>query len=298
MGLVAVVLGLNEPNLMDLYTFLTKAAFRSEVLRNVDDEFAVSFWRDEFDALSPSLRSQWVQPALNRLAPFLGNPLVRRVVGQGAGIDLSGLITDRRILLATFAQSKVGEENSRVIADLLMAGIYRAAMGRVGGPEERCRDFTLFVDEAHAAAPGNLVQMLSQARAGHLRVCLITQFLHQLPSEVVAAVLANVSTLIAFRLGERDARLLEDRFKPEFSAADLMNADNYVAAVRLVSQGEVLAPFTLTTDPAPASKGELWSRQVREAALRHDDRPAARQQAVVQFLRPIPEVVEVEWDRA
>jgi Type IV secretion-system coupling protein DNA-binding domain len=298
MAVLAVVLGRDDPNLMEVYALLTQSAFRAQVLRNVDDEFALGFWRDEFDALSPSVRAQWVQPALNRLSAFLGNPLVRRVIGGGAGIDLGVMMQESGILLAALAPSEIGDDNSHVIANLLLASFYREAMARVEQPQVESHDFTLFVDEAHTAAPVNLVQMLSQARAGHLRVCLVSQFFHQLPPQVVDAVLANVSTLVAFRLGERDAHLLEDRFKPEFKGVDLMNADNHVAAVRIVSQGQVLPPFSLVTDPLPPSKGELWSRQVREAASRREDGPSVRQEASVQILRPIPDVVEVEWNEA
>ena len=91
------------------------------------------------------------------------------------------------------------------------------------------------------------------------------------------ALIGNVGTMIAFRIGEQDSRLLVERFGPEFSAADLINQDNYVAAVRTLADGQVLRPFTLFTDPPIDSRGQAWATQLRaESAARYGSPPKQR----------------------
>jgi hypothetical protein len=49
------------------------------------------------------------------------------------------------------------------------------------------------------------------------------QYLDQLDERLQRAILGNVGTLIAFRIGVRDAKILADEFFPEFSIEDLVS---------------------------------------------------------------------------
>jgi len=41
------------------------------------------------------------------------------------------------------------------------------------------------------------------------------------------AILANIGTLVCYRIGPEDAEILEKYFLPEFSKEDLINLPNY-----------------------------------------------------------------------
>jgi hypothetical protein len=73
---------------------------------------------------------------------------------------------------------------------------------------------------------------------------LAQQYLSQVVPEVRDAVLGNVGTMIAFRLGPADAELLEGHFRPEFGTADLMALPNYHVYVRLMLNGVVTRSFS------------------------------------------------------
>lgn len=286
--------------LSDLYQLLVDDKMRRRALARVEDPFCLTFWRSEFDELSPSERRQWVEPVLHRLQPFLGNRMVRRALSGAGSIDFRRAMDDGKVVLADLSQGRLGPENAFVLAHLLISSVKRAALSRIDTPEERRRDYYLYVDEAQAAAPAHFVKILSECRAVRLNAVLATQFLHQLPAEVVEALLGNVGAVIAFRLGESDARRLASRFGPEFSAADLLRLDNYRAAVRLVSNGAVLRPFTLFTDPLPSDLGPAWADRMRDASLRRyasmHDEPIERLGRVDPAPEPGPP--EVEWQPA
>ncbi|MBI1894641.1 MAG: hypothetical protein HYS14_11070, partial [Candidatus Rokubacteria bacterium] len=56
--------------------------------------------------------------------------------------------------------------------------------------------------------------------------------------------LANVGTIICFRLGLLDAELLAKEFAPTFTAQDLIGLPNYEIYLKLMVEGVVSAPFS------------------------------------------------------
>ena len=64
---------------------------------------------------------------------------------------------------------------------------------------------------------------------------------------VRGAVLGNVGTVIAFRVGLSDAEVFEKEFYPEFSASDLVNLPNYHIYLKLLVDGVVSRPFSAET---------------------------------------------------
>ena len=61
------------------------------------------------------------------------------------------------------------------------------------------------------------------------------------------AILGNVGTIIAFRLGLPDAEILGKEFYPEVSVEDLISLPNYHVYLKLMIQGRVSRPFSAET---------------------------------------------------
>jgi hypothetical protein len=287
-----------DGDLTDLHRVLLDRRFREELLAHTDDPYCRSFWHDEFDELSPAVRRQWIEPALHVLEPFLGNPIVRRAI-SGHGLDVAELIDGGGLLLADLGQGRVGPANARVLAHIALSGLKAAALRRIDVPDAQRRDVVLLIDEAHASAPEHLIQVLSEFRALHVGLVLSTQFLHQLPPTVVEAILGNVGSIIAFRVGEPDARLLAQRFAPEFSVADLVSLSNHHAAARIVARGEIQRPFTLVTEPLPEGMGAPWAEHARDVSLRRFGSPRQTETKPNEILSPhVAAPPELEWEPA
>src|SRR5205823_14797460 len=97
--------------------------------------------------------------------------------------------------------------------------------------------------------PGGFAGMLSEMRKYHVGLVLAHQYLEQLDDALRGAVLGNIGTMIAFRVGLSDAELLEKEFYPEFTAGDLINLPNYHIYLRLMIDGVMSRPFSATTLP-------------------------------------------------
>jgi hypothetical protein len=69
------------------------------------------------------------------------------------------------------------------------------------------------------------------------------QYIDQLPLPIRQAVFGNVGTLIAFRIGNTDAEVMEKEFGNTFMASVLTDLGRYEAVVKLLENGTNLEPF-------------------------------------------------------
>jgi hypothetical protein len=97
--------------------------------------------------------------------------------------------------------------------------------------------------------------MLSEMRKYHVGLILAHQYLEQVDETVRGAILGNVETTIAFRVGLTGALLVEKEFHPEFAAGDLINLPNYNIYLSLMIDAVVSTPFSATTLPLQPTAG-------------------------------------------
>ena len=116
-----------------------------------------------------------------------------------------------------------------------------AALSRTDVREESRRDFYMYLDEFQSFTTLSLANMLSELRKYRVGLILAHQYLSQLDLQIRDAILGNVGTMIAFRLGLADAEILETEFRPEISALDLISLPNYHIYVKLLIDGVVSA---------------------------------------------------------
>jgi DNA helicase HerA-like ATPase len=115
-------------------------------------------------------------------------------------------------------------------------------------PREQRRDFYVYVDEFQSIATQNFVSLLSEGRKFGIGLVLANQFVSQLENQrILDAVFGNVGTLICFRVGARDAELMEGQLQPTFNRADVLNLPNWRAYVRTLIRGESVQPFDIRT---------------------------------------------------
>lgn len=234
--------------LLDLPRLLTDQPFRRSVVDRVTDVQVQAFWRTEFDRYSPNFRSEAVAPILNKIGAFLASPVARAVLGaREASLDLRQVIDEGKIVIANLSKGKLGEDASSLLGALLVAGFEQAALGRADTPESERRDFYIYLDEVHNFATLSLAGMLQETRKYRLGLVMANQYLEQLDERVQQAILGNVGTLIAFRVGVRDAKILADEFFPEFSIEDLVSLPQYQIYLRLMIAGIVSRGFSAMT---------------------------------------------------
>lgn len=229
------------------------------------------YWRNwtPTDSSDPTLR-RWIEEVLpktdyfkmssdsntslgmyigSKFENFIFDPRLRNIFGQPRStLDLRKVIDERKILLVNLAKGPLTEANSRFLGMVFLAKLIATVMGRLDVSESKRHVFHLYVDEFQSVATDGFTTLLSEARKFGLNLVLANQFLSQVANQrIIDAVFGNVGTMIAFRIGHKDAELLEPQFAPELTSHDLLNLPNWSAYTRTLANGERVAPFNIAT---------------------------------------------------
>lgn len=218
----------------------------------------------------------WGEYLSSKFEEFVFDPRLRRIFGQRRStIDLRQIMDSGKILLVNLAKGQISEANSRFLGMVLMARLQAAAMTRLNVPVMERRRFFVYVDEFQSLATQNFTLLLSEARKFGVGLILANQFVDQVEEQIVRSILGNVGTLIAFRVGRQDARILAPLFAPQFEEQDLVNLPNWSAAVKTVVDGQIVSPFTLRTELPDRSADEAGAREISARSRKQHARPCS-----------------------
>jgi len=249
---ILTLLEVQDATLADIYPLLTSASHRARAVASVRNPAVRQFWESRFNTWSPALRAQAIEPVLNKVDSLLTDELLHNILAQKRSSFHFREVMDRgQILICNVSRGRLGDENANLLGGLLLVRLQLAALSRADVPARRRRDFYLYVDEFQRFAGRGFTAMFSEARKYGLNLTVANQHLSQLPEGVTRSILGNVGTLISFRLGVADARLLAPDFAPVFQAEDFLNLDDYRAYVRPMVAGRAERPFSMVTLPPP-----------------------------------------------
>lgn len=242
------ILELPDPALFDILRLLTDREFRRGLTLHMPLKEVREFWLREYEGYPDRFRAEAIAPLQNKLGAFLCNPVLSRVLsGNGVHLDVRAVMDSGKVLLVNLSKGKIGEDSASLLGALLVARLGRTALRRVDVHEHERQDHYLYLDEFHSFANQSLSTMLSELRKYRLSLILAHQFLSQLEIPVRDAILGNVGTMVAFRVGAADAEILAQEFDPVFTPADLVNLPNYHVYLKLMVDGIVSRPFSAET---------------------------------------------------
>ena len=250
---------------IEVMRILTDSSFVQEILPKVTDPIVRRYWTDQIAQTTDFHKSEVLDYITSKFGRFVTNRMVRNIIGQSqSSFSLRDVMDKGKILFVNLSKGELGEENSSFLGLVLVPRILMAAMSRSDTPEEKRRDFYLYVDEFQNFATPDFAQILSEARKYHLALCVANQFIGQVDEDVKNAVFGNVGTLISFRVGVNDANYLAREFTPTFSEDDLLNIERFHAYVKTIVQNEPVPPFSMDLTKDIAKQKEAMNPKVAE----------------------------------
>lgn len=242
------LLEFGDATLPDILRVLADKSFRSQVLSRVSNEQVRTFWTKEFPNYNPRYRQEAIAPIQNKVGAFLADPRLYRLF-TSAPVDLHfrRIMDEGKVLIVNLAKGRLGDDSASLLGALLVTTLSLAAFSRADSAESQRRDHIIYVDEFQSFTTLSVADMISELRKYHVGLVLAHQHLHQLEPDVRAAVLGNVGTLITFRVGADDARVIERELDPTFSTLDLVNLPNHSMYLKLMIDGSPSQPFSATT---------------------------------------------------
>ena len=247
---VAALLDCENVSMLGIQRIFTDGKYRAWVVKQINDPMVRAFWVEEFEGLNSALRQEMVAPIQNKVGQLLMSPHLRNVLGQiRSRIDARFMMDQGRIFIADVSKGKLGADKANLLGALLVTQFELAAMSRSNIPESERRDFYLYVDEFQSFATDSFVSILSEARKYRLCLTLSHQYTDQLRPEIRDAVFGNVGSLAAFRVGQRDAEILEREFGEAYPARRFVDLHNHEICIKILKDGEHGDPFVARTLP-------------------------------------------------
>ncbi len=228
-AIIAILESSKGGTLNDLRRFLIEQEYRNEFLETVSNPSIKYYWLKEY----PLQKSNSIGSILTRLDTFLRPKVIRNMVVQQQGLDFEQLLNTNKIILVKLAQGLIGKENSYLLGSLIVSKLHQAAFSRQ--KIQTRNPYFIYIDEFQNFITPSITEMLSGVRKYNVGLVLSHQDLQQLQredSELINSVLGNIYTRIVFRVGEPDAKKLQDGFS-DFDYTDLQNLGRGEAVVRI-----------------------------------------------------------------
>ena len=233
-------------DLTDVLRMLSEKEFRLSIAAKVTNPQVRYFFEHEFARMWGGVLFEAIAPIQSKVGAFLTDPKLRRfLVDFTEPISFRKAMDEGQIVIVNLARGILGSDTSNLLGSLITQTITLAALSRQSVPERERRPCHLYLDEfEHLLTPGT-AGMLSEVRKVGLSVTLANQYLYQLDVDTRAAVMGNVGTIISFRVGPEDARMLSRHFEG-IDESDFQNLPNHDLFVRMMIDGEPSRGFSGT----------------------------------------------------
>jgi Type IV secretion-system coupling protein DNA-binding domain/TraM recognition site of TraD and TraG len=256
--LLLMNVGGDEASILNFERVFVDEKYRRSLLVRCTDDDVKRFWVKSASGASSDHSLENLTPyVISKVSPFINNALLRPVLGSPtSSFDFVDVMGQQKIMLINLAKGVVGEGNSRLMGGLLTMRMVAAAQTQLTVPVADRKQLTVYMDEFQTYATEYLSEGIEECRKYGVRLVLANQSLGQINgsgnrANIGSSILANIATLISFRLGVEDASILANWFAPAFSAEDIMYLPDYTAVGRLLANGRALRPLEFRTLPAP-----------------------------------------------
>ncbi len=218
--------------------------YRNSCIPNIVNEDIKKFWLQEF----PLYRGGDLAPILSKTSGFITHPIIKRIFIENKNqLSLRKVMDHRKILMINLAKGAVGTDVAKIVGSLLLTTIASAAFSRIDTPEKERVPFFLYIDEFQNFTNEDLLSViLSEIRKFRIGLVIAHQHLSQVSSKVRDAILGNVGTIVCFRLGISDAKIMAQEFE-RFDPHDFTNLPNTGIYLRMMINGKASRAFSADT---------------------------------------------------
>jgi hypothetical protein len=270
----AMLLIMSDPasgsTLMEIPRVLADPAFRKMKLEKCPDPTVVDFWKKEAEKAGGDAALANVVPYVtSKLTQFISNDTMRPIIGQQkSSFNFRDVMDSQKILLVDLSKGQIGEMNSFLLGMIIVGKILMSALSRADMPEDKRKDFYLYIDEFQNFTTDSICSILSEARKYGLNLIMAHQYIGQLVknqnTSIRDAIFGNVGSWMVLKVGSDDAEAIEKEFSPVFNKYDLINIEKYTAYVKLLIDNTASRPFSMSTPwPLPGVERDDLKQKIK-----------------------------------
>lgn len=227
-------------------------AFRDLKISRCNNPIVIQFWRKIAEAAEGDAGLESIAPYItSKFDAFLSHDIMRPIVAQEkSAFNFREIMDGKKIFLANLSKGRLGDKNAALLGLVIVSKYLQAAFSRAD-TKALLPPHYLYIDEFQNFVTPSISTILSEARKYKLSLTVAHQFMAQLEDDIRDAVIGNVGTKIAMRVGTTDAEFLEKQFSPEFVAKDLEQLPNRTGIAAMLVNGVPAKPFSIETLQLP-----------------------------------------------
>ncbi len=244
--------------LLEVVRVMSDKAFRDMKLSHCKNPIITNFWKSAEATTGDQGLQNFVPYITSKFDPLISNEFMRPIVLQEKSVlNMRDIMDNKKILLVNLSKGRLGDINANLIGMILVMKFQMAALSRVDSYGQKLQDFYLYIDEFQNVTTPAISSILSEARKYRLSLNIAHQYIGQLPEDIKGAVFGNVGSMAIFRISPEDAKFMEAKFAPTFSAADISKIENYNAYVSMLVRGTPVKPFNIAVPPPPKGNKDM-----------------------------------------
>jgi hypothetical protein len=234
--------------LLEITRVLADKEFRDMKLAKCKNPIIKQFWISAEQTTGDQSLANFVPYISSKFDNFISNDIMRPVVlQQNSVFNFRKIMDEKKILLVNLSKGRLGDINANLIGLVLVGKMQMAALSRVDMFGQKMNDFYLYIDEFQNVTTDSIASILSEARKYRLSLTVAHQYINQLEENIKNAVFGNVGSMAIYRVSSEDANFVEQKFKPIFTAQDIMKLDNFNSYVTMLVNGTPIKPFSMTS---------------------------------------------------
>ena len=255
-------LAMDDPNnhatLLEITRILGNKEYRDSLCATCKNPIIKEFWANAEKTTGDQSIANFVPYITSKFDNFISNDIMRPVVLQEkSAFNFREIMDNKKILLINLSKGRLGEMNANLIGLLLVGKIQMAALSRVDMYGQKMNDFYLYIDEFQNVTTDSIASILSEARKYRLSLTVAHQYISQLEEKIKDAVFGNVGSMAVYRISSEDAKYIEPKYNPTFTASDIMKLDNFNSYVKMLVGGIPVKPFSMTSHWSLTPKGNM-----------------------------------------
>ncbi len=278
---------MNTPyiSLLAIQRLLTESEYRKEMISTLSDPVLKQFWDKEFKLFGTMQQAEAISPVTNKLGEFITGMMTRHIVLQEKStINISKIMDEGKILICNLSKGDLGEERSAFFGTVITSLFQLAAYRRSKIPEQKRKDFYLYIDEFQNFATPHFGEMFSEARKYRLHMAVSHQNFAQIDDlNTIKVVLGNSSTIICLKASPDDEAFIIPYLEPEVEKGEIVNLPPHHFFMKVTS-GENEDAFSGETIPLDLMGSQKVAGEIIEYSRKHYATPREEVEGKLQKL--------------
>ncbi len=228
--LTALQIPANTPDTpyISLYTIqklLIDTPYRKNIMGSISDPILKQFWEKEYILYTKNKLGDIISPLTNKIGEFITDPLSRSILLQKhSTINIAELMDQEKIVLVNLSKGNLGEERSAFFGTVIISLIQLATYARAQIPENKRRDFFVYIDEFQNFATEHFTELFSESRKYRVFFTPSHQNIAQIADpKVLKIITGNSGNYITLKGSPDDEKALLPIFSPELKEGQIIN---------------------------------------------------------------------------